>query len=51
MIPLNPKMFPHVQFALAEQFAAWITSARGQQVIRDYRLLNRQLFYPDALDN
>ena len=51
MIPINPKKFPHVRFDLAEQFAAWITSARGQQVIDGYRLLGNQLFYPDALGN
>jgi tungstate transport system substrate-binding protein len=47
MIPLNPKKFPHVRYDLARQFAQWITSGRGQQVIADYRLLNQQLFYPD----
>ncbi len=49
LIPLNPEKFPHVRYDLAEQFARWITSARGQQIISDYRLLGRQLFYPDRL--
>lgn len=49
MIPLNPKKFPHVRYDLAEQFAQWITSERGQSIINDYRLLGKQLFYPDQL--
>lgn len=49
IIPLNPAKHPHVKNDLAEQFAAWITSARGQKLINDYRLLGKQLFYPDAV--
>ena len=35
--------------SLAETFAQWLTSGRGQKLIGDYRLLDKQLFYPDAL--
>ncbi|MCK5516915.1 MAG: substrate-binding domain-containing protein [Desulfobulbaceae bacterium] len=49
LIPVNPKKFPHVRADLAEQFALWITSQKGQQVIADYRLLGKQLFYPEQL--
>lgn len=49
IIPVNPEKFPHVQYELAETFSNWITSARGQKLIGDYRLLDKQLFYPDAL--
>ncbi len=49
LIPVNPEKFPHVRYELAREFARWITSARGQQVIADYRLLDKQLFYPDQL--
>jgi tungstate transport system substrate-binding protein len=49
LIPVNPKKFPHVRSDLAKEFALWITSARGQQIIADYRLLDKQLFYPDQL--
>lgn len=49
LIPLNPKRFPHVRYDLAVQFADWVTSTRGQEIIADYRLLGKQLFYPDQL--
>jgi tungstate transport system substrate-binding protein len=49
LIPVNPKKFPHVRYRLARTFADWITSPRGQEIIRDYRLLGKQLFYPDSL--
>ncbi len=49
VIPINPTKFPHVKNAWAEDFAKWLVSARGQAVIRNYRLLGKQLFYPDAI--
>ena len=49
VIPVNPQKHSHVKFKLAEEFAEWIVSERGQAVIADYRLLGKQLFYPDAL--
>jgi len=49
IIPVNPARHPHVQIELARQLVVWITSARGQQLINDYRLVGKQLFYPDAL--
>lgn len=48
VIPVNPKKHPHVQYELSKTFAEWLTSAKGQKVIADYRLLGKQLFYPDA---
>ncbi|PID76490.1 MAG: tungsten ABC transporter substrate-binding protein [Deltaproteobacteria bacterium] len=49
VIPVNPAKHPGVQFELAEEFAKWITSEKGQKLIGDYRLEGKQLFYPDAL--
>jgi tungstate transport system substrate-binding protein len=49
IIPVNPKKFDHVKYDLAESFAQWLTSERGQKIIDGYRLLDHQLFYPDAL--
>ncbi len=49
VIPINPKKHPHVQYELAEQFAKWMVSERGQLLILNYRLLGKQLFYPDAM--
>jgi tungstate transport system substrate-binding protein len=33
---------------LAKEFAEWLVSERGQTIIANYRLLGKQLFYPDA---
>jgi tungstate transport system substrate-binding protein len=49
VIPINPKKHPHVHAALAEEFAIWLVSEKGQAVIANYRLLGKPLFYPDAL--
>ena len=49
IIPINPQKHPHVKYKLAEEFAQWLVSGRGQAVIADYRLLGKQLFYPDAM--
>ena len=49
VIPVNPQKHSHIKFELAEEFAEWIVSKRGQAVIADYRLLGKQLFYPDAV--
>ena len=48
IIPINPQKHSHVKNKLAEEFAQWMVSERGQAVIADYRLLGKQLFYPDA---
>ncbi len=48
VIPVNPKKHPHVRFDLAETFAKWLVSERGQSVIAGYKLLDKQLFFPDA---
>jgi len=49
IIPINPQKHPHVKNKLAEAFAQWMVSERGQAVIADYRLLGKQLFYPDGV--
>ena len=49
VIPVNPAKHPHVKADLAQRFVDWLTSARGQAVIRNYRLLDRQLFFPDVI--
>ncbi|MBU0987554.1 MAG: tungsten ABC transporter substrate-binding protein, partial [Proteobacteria bacterium] len=47
-IPVNPAKHPHVQYDFAETFAKWLVSERAQALILNYRLLGKQLFYPDA---
>ena len=49
VIPVSPKKHPHVKYQLAEEFAKWLVSKQGQTAIENYRLLGKQLFYPDAL--
>ena len=49
VIPVEPKLHSHVQYSLAEQFAKWLVSAKGQSLISNYKLFGKQLFYPDAL--
>ena len=48
IIPINPKIHPHVKHDLAVQFSEWIVSPKGQSLIAGYRVLGKQLFYPDA---
>lgn len=48
VIPVNPAKHPHVRIDLAETFANWLVSERGQKVIGNYKLLDKQLFFPDA---
>ncbi len=49
IIPVNPEKFPTIRHDLAQTFAEWVTSERGQKLIGGYRLLDKQLFYPDAI--
>ncbi len=49
VIPINPEKFPGIKYDLAQQFAEWIVSERGQKLIGNYRLIDKQLFYPDAI--
>jgi tungstate transport system substrate-binding protein len=37
-----------VKYDLADEFAQWLVSEKGQAMINGYRLLGEQLFYPDA---
>ncbi len=49
VIPINPQKHSHVKHELADQFARWLVSGRGQSLIAGYRLIGKQLFYPDAI--
>ncbi|TVQ99760.1 MAG: tungsten ABC transporter substrate-binding protein [Desulfovibrionales bacterium] len=48
VIPVNPEKHPHVKFDLADAFAQWLVSERGQHVIGSYQLHGQPLFFPDA---
>ena len=49
VIPVNPVKHPEVKIDLATQFAEWLVSPKGQSTIANYKLLDKQLFYPDAI--
>lgn len=49
VIPVNPAKYAHVKADLAQTFAEWVTSQRGQALIANYKLLGQQLFFPDAI--
>jgi tungstate transport system substrate-binding protein len=49
VIPIDPKKHPHVKYELSKSFAEWLVSGKGQAIIDNYRLLGKQLFYPDAV--
>ena len=48
VIAVNPKRHPHVKFDLAVKYIDFLTSAQGQRIIRDFRLMGKQLFHPNA---
>ncbi|MBI3538524.1 MAG: substrate-binding domain-containing protein [Chloroflexi bacterium] len=50
VIPVNPAKHPNVNAALAEKFAAWITSPETQKLIGDFGKdkFGQALFYPNA---
>jgi len=49
VIPVNPRKHSHVKFDLADQFARWLVSDGAQRLIAGYRVLGKQLFYPDVI--
>ncbi|MDR2892720.1 MAG: substrate-binding domain-containing protein [Deltaproteobacteria bacterium] len=49
VIPVNPAKYPSVKIKEATQFADWLVSERGQQIIARYQLQGKQLFFPDAI--
>ncbi len=51
VIPINPEKHPHVKFDEAQKFANWLISPKGQKLINEYRLVGKQLFYPDAISS
>ena len=45
---VNPEKHPKVKKDLGQKFIDWLVSPRGQDVIADYRIDGKQLFFPDA---
>ncbi|RJP96279.1 MAG: tungsten ABC transporter substrate-binding protein [Desulfobacteraceae bacterium] len=50
LIPVNPAKHPHVRFDLAQKFADWMMSAKGQSMIKNYTIFGKPLFFPDAIN-
>ncbi|GHV50782.1 tungsten ABC transporter substrate-binding protein [Synergistales bacterium] len=48
VIPVNPKKHGGVKIYLARAFSNWITSAKGQKYVEDFKLEGKQLFFPNA---
>lgn len=48
VIAVNPAKRPHVNYGKAEAFIRWLTGTEGRRLIGDYRIGDKQLFYPSA---
>lgn len=48
VIEVNPKRCPKVNNDKARRFGDWLTSLEGQEAIGEFRLLDKQLFTPNA---
>lgn len=48
IIPVSPKKYPHVKFKSADIFAKWLVSKKAQALIKGYKILGQQAFFPDA---
>ncbi|MBW1996602.1 MAG: substrate-binding domain-containing protein [Deltaproteobacteria bacterium] len=49
IIPINPKVHPHVKFEWADALARWMVSRKAQELIASFKIMGRQAFFPDAL--
>jgi len=48
VIPVNPAHCPSVKYEKAKAFSAWMGSDEAQKLIGDFKLLDKQLFTPNA---
>jgi len=48
IIPVNPKHCESVKYDKAKALSEWMTGAEAQQLIREFKLLGKQLFTPNA---
>lgn len=48
VIAVNPERCPKAKYDLAKKFIEWMASPRAQQAIEDFRLMGKQLFFPNA---
>jgi len=48
VIAVNPAKCPKAKLDLAKAFSAWIAGAEGQKAIRDFKVMGKPLFTPNA---
>lgn len=48
VLEVNRQKCPKVQTGYARSFTIWITGAQGQMLIKEFKLLGKQLFTPNA---
>lgn len=48
VIAINRKHCPNAKYETAKKFIEWVTGAEAQQLIKEFRLLGKQLFTPNA---
>ena len=48
VLTLDPKNCPAAKYALALKFSDWMASQTAQNLIKDFRLLGKELFIPNA---
>lgn len=48
VMPVDPKHCPSVRTDLAKKFSDWITSAKAQKLVGDFKVAGKPLFTPNA---
>lgn len=48
VIPVSPDQCPDTKIDMAQEFADWLVSDEGQEVIASYEMNGEQLFFPNA---
>lgn len=48
IIPINPEHCPNVKYEKTQTFSAWMAGNETQQLIGEFKLLDKQLFTPNA---
>ncbi len=48
VIPVNTQKCPKAKYDLAKKYSDWMAGAEAQKLIKDFKLLGKQLFTPNA---
>ena len=49
VIMVNQRLHEHVRVKLATIFIEWLTSSEGQEIIGNFKINGKQVFYPEAI--